>query len=125
MLDAALAAADPSTMSWADMQRMLDQPVDQAVATFAPPQPDSFGTIVGQDGLVGVDADRPRRAKPTLPSERKRVVRQEQEEEDAGLADLPPHMLPGDPREPEPEPEQRSSPRRTVDGRGVRSGCNF
>jgi|EP01043_Picozoa_sp_COSAG02_P002668 hypothetical protein len=126
MLDAALAAADPSTMSWADMQRMLDQPADQAVAAFAPPQPEFSGAI-GQDGLVGVDADRPRRAKPKLPSERRRVVRQEQEEEDAGLASLPPHMLPGDPREPEPEPEpepeQRSPPRRTIEGRGVRTGA--
>ena len=123
MLEAALAAADPSTMSWADMQRMLDQPVDQAVAAFAPAEPDSSGAI-GQDGLVGVDPHRPRRAKPKLPSERRRVVRHEQEAEETGLADLPPHMLPGDPRapEPEPEPEPESPPAGSGDGRVVRSG---
>lgn len=127
MLEAALAAADPSTMSWADMQRMLDQPADQAAATFAPPAPDSSGAI-GPDGLVGVDAGRPRRAKPKLPSERRterrRVMtpRDElEEEDDSGMPELPPHMLPGDPRAPEPEPESPPAPRRSGAGRAVRA----
>ena len=121
MLDAALASMDPSNMSWADMQRMMDMPADEYAASLAPP-PNPAGAI-GSDGLVGMDHVRPLRAKPKLSSRRRAEYRErdkEEEEDDTGIQELPPHMVPGDPRAPEPEPESppapRTRPRRAAGG---------
>ena len=102
-LDAALAHADPNAMGWEDFQRMLDQP-DEAIAERCARTPPTVDAVEA-GGLVGVDPDRPVRAKPKLSSQqpkarRAQAVAASEPVEQEEMPEPPPHMLAGDPRAP-------------------------